>query len=817
MTRPLEGLLVVEFCQFLAGPSAGLRLADLGARVIKIERPGAGESGRQIAIKNLFVDGSSLVFHTINRNKESYAADLKNPEDLARVKLLLAQADIMTHNFRPGIMEKIGLDYDSVRALNPRIVYGVVTGYGSVGPWASKPGQDLLIQSLSGLAYLSGTQGDGPVPFGIAVADIICGSHFAQGLLAALLKRNKTKQSVLVEVSLLESVLDLQFELLTTHLNDGGQLPQRGAARGTAHAYLSAPYGVYQTQDGYLALAMGNLPQIDATLGCGILDKCPNADSWFAQRDEIAALLAAALREKPTQHWLSVLEPQGIWCGEVLNYQQATSSPGFQALGMRQLVELPDGQQLPTTRCPIRIDGQKLYSPKAAPRPGQHTEVINEEFKLTSPPSALSKEGELDSSSKIGEARAGQAKLEVSSPSLVEKELGGESPLKGLLVVDFSQFLSGPSASLRLADLGARVIKIERPETGDICRHLYTSNVIMNGESSVFHAINRNKESFAADLKNELDQEQVWALVRQADVVMHNYRPGVMERLGFDYASVKAQNPGVVYGEISGYGTEGPWRDKPGQDLLLQSASGLTWLSGNASSGPVPMGLSIVDMLAGAHLAQGLLACLVRRSISGPGTNSGGLVQVSMLESAFDFQFETITTFFNDGGVLPERTQHNNAHAYLGAPYGIYQTHNGYLALAMGSIPVLGKLLGCPELLNYPEPAQAFAQRDEIKDILARHLLTDTTEAWLAILEPADIWCANVLSWDKLLQHEGFRVLNMVQEVQMSDGYTYQTTRCPIRLDGELLRATKGSPKLGEDNAALLQEFMDLKTFRHDA
>ncbi|WP_324675163.1 CaiB/BaiF CoA-transferase family protein [Hymenobacter sp. GOD-10R] len=386
-------------------------------------------------------------------------------------------------------------------------------------------------------------------------------------------------------------------------------------------------------------------------------------------------------------------------------------------------------------------------------------------------------------------------------------------PLEDYLVVDFSQFLSGPSASLRLADFGARVIKIERPETGDICRHLYTSNVIMNGESSVFHAINRNKESFAADLKNSQDREYITELVRQADVVMHNYRPGVMERLGFDYASVKQLNPSVVYGEISGYGTEGPWRDKPGQDLLLQSFSGLTWLSGNASHGPVPMGLSIVDMLAGAQLAQGLLACLVRRSVRG----EGGLVQVSMLESAFDFQFETITTFYNDGGVLPERTESNNAHAYLGAPYGIYQTSNGYLALAMGSIPVLGKLLSCEPLLAYTEVSEAFSKRDEIKATLAEHLRTGTTEQWLAILEPADIWCADVLTWDKLMQHDGFKALDMLQHVTMTDGYQYQTTRCPVRIDGELLTSPKGSPKLGQDNEALLQEIANLKAARHDA
>ena len=440
---------------------------------------------------------------------------------------------------------------------------------------------------------------------------------------------------------------------------------------------------------------------------------------------------------------------------------------------------------------------------------------LNDPAGETSPPDPLSKKegAPVREDDSLTEPASGMS----GAPSFLERGAGGEvslnKPLTGLLVVDFSQFLSGPSAALRLADLGARVIKIERPETGDICRHLYTSNVIMNGESSVFHAINRNKESFAANLKNAADREQVWELVRRADVVMHNYRPGVMERLGFDYASVKAQNPNVVYGEISGYGSEGPWRDKPGQDLLLQSVSGLTWLSGNADAGPVPMGLSIVDMLAGAHLAQGLLACLVRRSTNG----EGGLVQVSMLESAFDFQFETITTFFNDGGALPQRTTHNNAHAYLGAPYGIYQTSNGFLALAMGSIPVLGRLLGCEPLLQYPEPAQAFTQRDEIKATLAEHLKTDTTEAWLAILEPADIWCANVLTWDKLLAHEGFQALNMVQEVTMADGYAYRTTRCPIRLDGELLTSPKGSPQLGQDNAALLREITSTQALRHDA
>src|ERR1035437_3956121 len=151
--KPLSGLLIVDFSQFLSGPSASLRLADLGARVIKIERPGTGDLCRQLYISNLSLDGDSTLFHSINRNKQSYMADLKNSGDLARVRKLLTHADVMIQNFRPGVIEKIGLGYERVRALMPRLFYGEFPGCVTLGPWRDKPGQDLLVQSLSGLPY----------------------------------------------------------------------------------------------------------------------------------------------------------------------------------------------------------------------------------------------------------------------------------------------------------------------------------------------------------------------------------------------------------------------------------------------------------------------------------------------------------------------------------------------------------------------------------------------------------------------------------------------------------------------------------------
>lgn len=380
MNRPLEGIVVLEFAQYLAAPLAGLRLADLGARVIKIERPAGGDAGRQLTTKNLFPDGDSIIFHAINRNKESYTANLKDADHLAKVKRLIARADVMTHNFRPGVMEKTGLDYENVRALNPRLVYGVVTGYGKEGPWVGKPGQDLLAQAMSGLTWLTGSAGDPPMPFGLATGDIICGTHFAQGLLAALVRRGKTGKGALVEVSLLESLIDLQFEALTTHLNDGGQLPRRARQR-NAHAYLGAPYGIYQTQDGWLAVAMGCLASLGKLIGCDAL--IPFADERgdaFNQRDEIKEILAAHLKTHSTQHWLALLEAADYWCADVFNYGQLLSHAGYQALGMDQIVRRPNGTALKTLRCPIRINGERLYSDVAAPSLGNANAKIEEEF-----------------------------------------------------------------------------------------------------------------------------------------------------------------------------------------------------------------------------------------------------------------------------------------------------------------------------------------------------------------------------------------------------------------------------------------------------
>lgn len=376
---PLQGLLVLEFSQYLSGPSAGLRLADLGARVIKIERPNGGDACRKLAIRNMWVDEQdSLLFHTINRNKESFIADLKRADDLALVQQLIRKADVMTHNFRPGIMEKAGLSFQDVQQINPRIIYAEISGYGKKGPWQYKPGQDLLLQAITGLAYTSGNAAHPPMPFGLSIADYQAGAQLVQGILAALIRRQKTGKGAWIEVSLIETLLDFQFELLTTYYNSGKEIRRSTISNG--NPLLGAPYGLYKTQDGYLAIAMMDIAILAKAIGAADLEMYTQ-DHAFSDRDQIKVLLTAHLQTGTTASWLEKLHAEDLWAMEVLNWKQMETQEAYRVLDMEQSI-LMNGKEMITTRCPIRINGKTFRSALAAPELGaQQESILNELIK----------------------------------------------------------------------------------------------------------------------------------------------------------------------------------------------------------------------------------------------------------------------------------------------------------------------------------------------------------------------------------------------------------------------------------------------------
>jgi crotonobetainyl-CoA:carnitine CoA-transferase CaiB-like acyl-CoA transferase len=362
---PLARVVVADFSQYLAGPTAALRLADLGATVYKVERP-AGDAGRQLALGGALIDGDSVSFHASNRNKRHVVLDLKKPGDADAARQLVNDADVLIEGFRPGVMTRLGLDYDTVRQSNPTLVYGRVTGYGDDGPWRAMPGQDLLVQAVSGMMWLNGTADDPPSPIGLSIVDITAGQILVQAVLAALLRRERRGVGALVEVSLLEAALDLQSEVLAARLN-GAPPPERSRV-GAGHPYLGAPYGVYRTADGWIALAMNDVVRIGALLGIPDLAKFDDPARWHTERDHIKTLIADAIASRRTDDVLPTLAEAGMWATEVFSWDKLLAHDAVRALSIVQRIARAGAPAVQVIRAPIRIDGRILASDVPAPR-----------------------------------------------------------------------------------------------------------------------------------------------------------------------------------------------------------------------------------------------------------------------------------------------------------------------------------------------------------------------------------------------------------------------------------------------------------------
>ena len=277
-----------------------------------------------------------------------------------------------------------------------------------------------------------------------------------------------------------------------------------------------------------------------------------------------------------------------------------------------------------------------------------------------------------------------------------------------------------------------------------------------------------------------------------------------MARLGLDYEAVRAINPDVIYGSISGYGTKGDWADLPGQDLLAQARSGIMWLSGNVADGPVPVGLPIADISTGANLAMGLLGALFRHARTGV----GALVETSLLESLAEMQFEFLTTFLNNGRKLPQRLGSGSAHGYLGAPYGVYETAQGHLALAMTPLAILGPALDIDALTELAgQPDAGFAHREMIHDLIAARLLARRADEWETDLGALDIWCARVLTWPEMIAGPAFRALDLVSSQSATEHSSLHFLRAPFSLDGRRQQVCRAGPSLDANGAAIRSEF----------
>jgi crotonobetainyl-CoA:carnitine CoA-transferase CaiB-like acyl-CoA transferase len=378
----LSGIRVVSFNHFLLGPMGIQALGDLGADVISVE----GSDGawqRHWAGGDIWHDGQSVLHLCANRNKRSVAIDLKSAKGRELALRLVDTADVVAENFRPGVMEKLGLGYDALKVRKPSLIYASASGYGPDGPYAEKPGQDLLAQALFGMMAITGQAATGPRPAGASIIDHHGAALFAMGIIAAIVRQQRTGQGCRVDASLMQSALDLQAESLVAWINAAVKPPGPQAFRHVAGWYFAAPYGVYATKDGHMVISLSPLATlaeaIDEPRLAAFTDKAP----WTRQ-DEISELIAQRLQAGTTAEWAARMEPLKIWFAPVQGYAEIVEDP--QVKHMKSLVTVPGagetGAPVTLVNHPVLYDGETA-GVRLPPQPlGAQTEEVLKELGL---------------------------------------------------------------------------------------------------------------------------------------------------------------------------------------------------------------------------------------------------------------------------------------------------------------------------------------------------------------------------------------------------------------------------------------------------
>lgn len=370
----LAGYRIIDLTQMLAGPLCGMRLGDLGADVIKVEPPVSGEFNRTHSLAGAYVNGEATTFLALNRNKRSIAIDLKHPDGVAVFKDLVCSADALVQNFRAGVTGRLGIGYEDLRQVNPRLVYCSISGYGQEGPYRNRPGQDLVVQGYSGSMWAVGKEGDPPVPGALWAADVMTGYQAAIGILAALLARGRTGEGQHIDVDMLSVVMDSQAQELVTYLN-AGILPARGA-ESSAHAAIPAPYGVYETADAWITLAMCPLPALGKAIGVPRLEEMTDYDDGVRYRDEVYRLVRPAMKARTTAEWMTILDGYNVWCGPVYTFADLERDPHVVATGGIAAVEHPVAGTVRMPAPPLRLSETPVAVERPAPLLGEHAEEI---------------------------------------------------------------------------------------------------------------------------------------------------------------------------------------------------------------------------------------------------------------------------------------------------------------------------------------------------------------------------------------------------------------------------------------------------------
>lgn len=801
---PLKSLRVVDFSRMLSGPLSTMILGDLGAHVIRVEDIEGMDTTRH---NHPFINGESHYFLSINRNKESIAIDLKTEAGKEIALGLVREADVVVENFRHGAAARLGLDYDSLIRINPKLIYCSITGFGQTGPWRDKTAYDLVIQAVTGALSVTGEAGRPPAKMGLPLADEMSSLFAGISILAGVERLAKTGKGCYLDTSMFDAGISMLSYMANIYFATG----ESPSAVGSAHPTIY-PYNAFETLDGYIVVA----PFTNAFWRkfctaierpeLGKAEKYRSFKERLAARDELGNILEPIMKTRSTSDWQDRLETGDVPNGPVLSIKEAIEMEHSQSRGMIAEFDHPVCGKQKTLGTPFHLtyaDGRKYETPyRPPPVVGQHTVSILSSLLGYDQGTieTLLDDSVVRGSEVPGKSTAAPAQIGVSEPD-IDEHGDSELPLAGLRVVDLTRMLAGPYATLIFADLGADVIKVEEPRNGDPTRHNIPK---LGDESTYFMAINRGKRSIALDLKSDAGRDALIELVKTADVVVENYRPGVMDKLGIGYDVLKKIRPDIILCSISGYGQTGPLKDKISFDLVNQAMAGTMSVTGESGRPPVRVGLPAGDLGGGIFAAFGVLAALYGRRRTGEGVHIDLALHdilVSLLGYVGQLYFTT--------GEVPGPVGSGHHHI---APYRAIEASDGYFIVAAFTQVFWLKFVDAiemPELKEDPRFADITARKhnmDALYDIVLPIFPGKTVDEWLQIFGDKDVPSAKVNTVGEALECEQASSRGIVFEYEHPSVGRTKTVGTPFMCDGQPWRSDLPPPLLGEHSAEILKE-----------
>ncbi|MBS7699945.1 MULTISPECIES: CoA transferase [unclassified Chelatococcus] len=797
-TQPLAGLRVLDLSTVVAGPFGTDILTALGAEVIRVSPPGGGMPVAPRDPDEMVSDADGFLFG-LQRGKKSINLNLKSAADQEKFLRLVEVSDVVYDNFRPGVMARLGIDHPALAKVNPRIIACSISGYGSTGPWAGVGAYDVTVQALSGGMSITGSNDSQGMPcrWGVPIGDITGAFYAVIGILAALDERARTGRGQAIDISLFDGQLALNTyrvpQAFGAGVEFGAPEPRRGGA-GTV------PYGPFLCGDGkwiVIGIASNFWKRFCEAVGLEDLIEDPRFVS-LAKRQDNQGVLEPIIEEKlltaSSDHWQEKLIEAHVPVGKVNSIREAFEQPQAQAREMIATLDGPGGEGVRTAANPIRFVGE----PK-----GRFTAPVSEGsddgIALEPLPAVMVGLGEVD-------ARiAGLAAI--------------DGPLRGLLVLELcGDEPSGTFGTQLLADLGATVVKVERPPgEGANCEDI--RDLRISPEIAYYFGLNRNKRSICLDLKSASGREIFLKLARHADVVYDNYKGGVMDRLGLDPDALKAVKPDIITCSVSGFGKTGPWSHLPAYDATIQALGGGMSITGTGEPGPMPVRCgNPIGGIAGAFYAViAVLSALRRRRASG----SGAMIDIALLDTQLAMHAYRVAPALS-GREYPALQRRGGSGA---VPYGPFQCADGkwfVLGITGQFWPAAARLFGHAEWIDDSRFATEQLRQDnegELNDLVAAVMARESADVWQRRFVELGIPGATVNTIKEAYAHPHVELRKMLVSFDHPLGGRLKVAGSPLKLSAHEFRGFRHAPALGEDTVELLTQIVgiapgDLKPLR---